>query len=122
MFEAAIRIAEHVKYAGAGTLEFIVDGKGNFYFLEMNTRLQVEHPVTEWVTGVDLVAWQLLLGCGRAQASRESPSDGQRDRSPALRGRSAELSCRPRARSALIELPSGAFVRVGFGVHAGRAR
>ncbi|MEK7689572.1 MAG: biotin carboxylase N-terminal domain-containing protein, partial [Bdellovibrionota bacterium] len=64
MFANALRITAAVKYAGAGTFEFIVDGQGNHFFLEMNTRLQVEHPVTEWVTGVDLVAWQLQLAAG----------------------------------------------------------
>jgi len=64
--KAAVKIAEAAHYTNAGTVEFIVDNHGNYYFLEVNKRIQVEHPITEEVTGIDLVRYQILLAMGEA--------------------------------------------------------
>lgn len=71
MGEAALRAAKAAHYVNAGTIEFLLEKNGNFYFMEMNTRIQVEHPVTEWVTGIDLVKEQIRIASGQKLSYRQ---------------------------------------------------
>jgi len=122
MGEVAVRAARAVGYHNAGTVEFLVDASRNFYFLEMNTRLQVEHPVTEWITGLDLVAAQLDVAAGRPLPFGQLPAP----RGHAIEARIyaedpyANFLPQPGRIEHLIR-PAGPFVRVDSGVYSGAA-
>jgi acetyl-CoA carboxylase biotin carboxylase subunit len=119
--QAALQIARAANYSNAGTLEFLADQKGNYYFLEMNTRLQVEHPVTEWVTGLDLVHWQIRIAAGERLTVQQDD----------VRWKGAAIECRVYAEDpdnnyfpspgeiSFYSEPSGPGVRVDGGAYAG---
>ena len=106
----------------AGTCEFLLDRDGNFYFLEMNTRLQVEHPVTEFVTGIDLVQWQLRVAAGErhSRSVRTSDADAAGPSSAGSRARIRPTgSFRPPDASPICTCPAGPGVRWDGGVEVG---
>ena len=122
MGEAAVNAARSIDYVGAGTVEFLLDADGEFYFLEMNTRLQVEHPVTEMITGIDLVALQFRIAqgyplpmsqedvtlTGHAIEVRLYAEDSSNDFLPAT------------GRAVLWQPPSGEGIRVDHGLRTGQ--
>ena len=121
MTTAALRIAAAVDYVNAGTIEFLLDREGAFYFIEMNTRIQVEHPVTELVTGVDLVKEQLRIAAGEPMSVRQENLE--------LDGAAIEvrINAEDPTRSFLpspgeitsLELPGGPGVRIDSAAYAG---
>jgi acetyl-CoA carboxylase biotin carboxylase subunit len=121
MGAAAVKVARAAGYANAGTMEFLVDHDRNFYFLEMNTRLQVEHPVTELVTGLDLVQWQLKIAAGEPLTIQQSD----------VRWTGSAIECRVYAEDpennflpfpgkiTYLAEPSGPGIRLDSGVYQG---
>lgn len=121
MCEAAVRTAKEIGYTNAGTIEFLVDADQNFYFLEMNTRLQVEHPITEMVTGVDIVKEQIRIAAGKPLTFQQHE----------IQNKGAALECRIYAEDpenqfmpspgkiTALRIPGGPGIRDDSGIYEG---
>jgi acetyl-CoA carboxylase, biotin carboxylase subunit len=119
--DAGAKLAKSVGYRGAGTVEFLVDRRGDYYFLEMNTRLQVEHPVTELVTGVDIVKQQILIASGeRLSISQKQVEFNGHSIECRITAEDPERNYAPSAgRIDSIHFPGGLGVRIDSHAYAG---
>jgi len=121
MWDAGVTAARSIGYTGAGTVEFLLGDDGEFSFLEMNTRLQVEHPVTELVTGLDLVAWQLRIAQGeRLTIAQDDVSTAGHAIEARLYAEDPANGYLPATGNVVIwDPPPGEGIRVDAGIHAG---
>ena len=121
MGQAAVSAAKACGYQGAGTVEFLVDSDKNFYFLEMNTRLQVEHPVTELITGLDLVEWQLRVAAGEMlPLTQEDVSLNGHAIEVRLYAEDPRQNFMPQTGNILVwQYPEREGIRVDHGIHCG---
>ncbi len=120
LYQAAVAAAKAVDYRSAGTIEFLMNADKSFYFIEMNTRIQVEHPVTEWITGVDLIEWQVRVAAGERLAFSQGD----------LKMKGHAIECRINAEHPfkftpapgtidLFHAPGGRSVRVDAAIYSG---
>ena len=123
MGESAKKAAKFVGYSNAGTVEFLVDASGNFYFMEMNTRIQVEHPVTEMISGIDLVKWQIRIAAGEALTfDQESISFGGHAIECRINAENPKVNfCPCPGMINKIHFPGGPGIRIETAVKAGQA-
>lgn len=121
MGEAAIKAAKAASYVNAGTIEFLLESTGKFYFMEMNTRIQVEHPVTEWVTGIDLVKEQIKIACGQPLDVKQEDIKIQGHAIECrINAENPQKKFRPSpGKITQLHLPGGQGVRVDTGIYSG---